>query len=237
MSEIGESNDGDDLRSVVGALVSDTKLLGLRTDLCRKVTAALRSASTFLYIPASIGERREVKSLAIVVEMCGDLASGTVSLYEGEHWYAGSALVRQLIECEYLLSLFGVDSATASAWLDASPKELRTWWSPSSMRERSQGRFDDREYWDHCERGGHPVPSALPLLHVSLSDYDRRFVWIDFAVHLKRVFEALEDCFETFGFRERLSELAYEKARLAILEWANDDPAPGILKQIPRMDS
>src|SRR5436853_7211757 len=49
------------------------------------------------------GARRAV---AIVAQMGAELAVGAAQLYDAHRWYAGAALVRQLIEVEYLLFLF-----------------------------------------------------------------------------------------------------------------------------------
>lgn len=100
---------------------------------------------------------------SVVIQFGGSLATGAVTLGEQENWYAASALVRQLVEVEYLVRLFRQDSDEALRWLKASPEELRTSFMPAQMRKRVDG-FRHQEYRVHCESGGHPNPRAHSLL-------------------------------------------------------------------------
>jgi hypothetical protein len=226
--------DEERLRNTIKALITDGRLNQLRTNACGRVEKALSVAAEYLALHAAFSEGRDVKGLALVVDMSAEMVRGTIDLYRAESWYAGTTLVRQIVETEYLLTLFGQEPGSASAWLDASAKELRKWWNPAAMRERTGGRFLEREYWDHCERGGHPVPSAEPLLKNAPIAFDRRFCWIDFAVHTKRTFFAMVDCFRAFGLDARLEEEAYIQAAAALREWSDDDPAPDLLARVPR---
>lgn len=80
--------------------------------------------------------------------------------------YGASALVRQLIECEYLLRAFRLNFADAARWHDANDSE-RWDFKPSKLRE--VGGFDRKEYADHCEAGGHPHPRGRRLSDASCS--------------------------------------------------------------------
>ena len=138
------------------------------------------------------GARRAV---AIVAQMGAELAVGATQLYEAERWYAGAALVRQLIETEYLLFLFAADSAEPERWLRAAPDEARRVFAPGTMRERSAGRFRAEEYSVHCEVGGHPRLSGHVLLREHLTPvpggtpslFDPRVQWVDLAQHVERL--------------------------------------------------
>jgi hypothetical protein len=228
--------DEESLRNAIKALIADERLNELRVDTCKKVEKALSAAAEYLALTSAFGESRGVRGLALVVDMSAEMVRGTIDLYGSESWYAGTALVRQIVETEYLLTLFGQEPDSASAWLDASAKELRKWWNPAAIRERTGGSFLEREYWDHCERGGHPVPSAKPLLKNAPIAFDRRFCWIDFTVHAKRLFFAMKHCFRTFGFSARLGEEVYIQAAAAVSEWSGDDPAPALLARVPRVE-
>jgi len=78
--------------------------------------------------------------------------------------YAAGALLRQLIEIEYLLFLGYKDPSRLGRWYVAGAKELRRTFSPHQMRKNAEGLFRDEEYWLHCELGGHPHPRARMLL-------------------------------------------------------------------------
>jgi hypothetical protein len=127
--------------------------------------------------------------------MGAELAIGACQLYEAERWYAGAALVRQLIETEYLLYLFARDQAEPEKWLKASEEEARVMFSPKTMRERSRGRFRASEYFTHCEIGGHPRLSGHVLLREHLTPmsqragnlFDPKVQWVDLAQHLERM--------------------------------------------------
>jgi hypothetical protein len=138
------------------------------------------------------GARRAV---AIVAQMGAELAVGAAHLYEAERWYAGAALVRQLIETEYLLFLFAVDSSEPEKWLRATPEQAKRVFAPANMRERSSGRFRAEEYSIHCEIGGHPRLSGHFLLREHLTPvpgdvprlFDPRAQWVDLGQHVERL--------------------------------------------------
>jgi hypothetical protein len=225
----------DQLREEVARLIADADLLALRVRACETVSRALSEGAQYLHIPAALGDDRNVKGLSLVADMSADLTQGALLLFKAERWYSGEALIRQMIETEYLLSLFVSDPGAASRWLDASEKELRQWWNPGAMREHLKGEFDDREYWDHCERGGHPVPGARPFLDGFAGTFDRRFCWIDFAGHCRRLLTASVRCFVAFGFSKHVEEDAYAEAYEATELWLNTDPAPSKLGTVPRV--
>lgn len=228
--------DPDDrAREEIARLIADADLLALRVRACEAVSRALSAGARYPHIPAALGEDRNVKGLSLVADMCADMTESALLVFKAERWYSGEALVRQIIETEYLLSLFASERSTASLWLDSSGKELRRWWNPSAMREHLKGQFDDREYWDHCERGGHPVPSAKPFLDGFLEKLDRRFCWIDFAIHCRRLLVAFVRCFIAFGFSRHVEQDEYAKAHNATELWLNTDPAPSKLRAVPRV--
>jgi hypothetical protein len=230
------SKADDETREQLARLIDDSDLFTLRVSACESVAQAVGVGASYLHVPAALGNDRKVKALSLVMDMAFNLTQSSTTLFRAERWYSGTALVRQVIETEYLLALFGRDLRTAEQWLDASEKELRKWWAPAAMRKRLQGEFDEREYWDHCNRGGHPVPRAEPLLDGPLNKLDRRFCWIDFAMHCKRVFRVSVNCYQAFGYTKFLEQATeYAIAYSAIEAWSNRDPAPSILQAIPRV--
>jgi hypothetical protein len=139
----------------------------------------------------SEGTRR---AIAIVAQMGAELAVAAVQLYGAKCWYAGAALVRQLIEVEYLLFLFATDPTESERWLKASSAEAKNIFSPAAMRQRSAGRFGVEEYQVHLETGGHPSPLSHALLREHLTpiaDSTLKLMdcsqWVDLAHHLERL--------------------------------------------------
>lgn len=174
------------------------------------------------------GPRRAV---AIVSQMAAELALGAARLYESQQWYAGAALVRQLIESEYLLFLFATEPSEPKRWLSASSQEARRLYSPVAMRERSGGQFRVGEYSIHCEIAGHPRPAGHFLLqeHRELVPTEHRELllpdnqWVDLAQHLERVWAhylaAVTTHSPTNVYPDR-----FERVNAAIAKWHSADP-------------
>ncbi len=135
------------------------------------------------------------RGTALLFQIAADLGASAVVLLQKERRYASFALVRQLIESEYLLTVFNNDFLEAGRWLRASPDEIRSQFMPKQTRK--VGGFDDHEYWKHCDRGGHPNPLGWYLLPYNMTkDRERREAlvtgecWTDLAHHLRRAWGA-----------------------------------------------
>ena len=173
------------------------------------------------------------RALAIVAQMGAELAMGAIQLYESGRWYAGAALVRQLIEVEYLLFLFAHDHQEPERWLLASSEDARRMFTPAAMRERSDGRFRSEEYSVHCEIGGHPRPQGSFLLreHFTSSNpptverFDPGGQWVDLAQHIERLWtnyvEAVKWCSPHNVYPER-----FQKVDAALVRWRAIDKVP-----------
>jgi hypothetical protein len=151
----------------------------------------------------------ERRALGLVAQMGGELLLGASAMFEATRLYAGASLVRQVIEIDYLLFLFGMDSNEASRWLNASQDEMMRLFKPSEMRKRSAGRFDVDEYSRHCEMGGHPRPAGAPLVdrHHLASVDPLPIMWVDLANHAVRIWDnykiAAATCSPTNVYPER----------------------------------
>jgi hypothetical protein len=173
------------------------------------------------------------KALAVVAQMGAELALSASYLYELKRWYAGAALVRQLIEVEYLLFLFANDPNEPNRWLNATPEEARRTFSPANMRTRSDGRFSADEYSIHCELGGHPRLNAHLLLreHFTVTNrdpleiFDPAVQWVDLAQHVERMWghyvTAVAMHSPTNVYPERFS-----KIQTLFDAWRTSDPRP-----------
>lgn len=173
------------------------------------------------------------RALATVAQMGAELAHGAATLYAAERWYSGAALVRQIIEVEYVLFLFAEDDTEPHRWLTASPEEARGFFSAGAMRERSRGRFRAEEYSIHCENGGHPRPRG----HFHLRDHltvltgeplellNPAVQWIDLAQHVERMWGNYERAVNLHSptniYPERFARIAD-----AIAKWRSTDPVP-----------
>ena len=66
--------------------------------------------------------------------------------------YAAAALLRQVVEVEYLLWTFADDPEDTVRWLNASKSQLDGRFRPAAMRQRSAGHFRTSEYVAHSTR-------------------------------------------------------------------------------------
>ena len=211
----GESPDRDlTAGELLLELLADGESRTARINYCQTVCSELEGVASWLAVDSWIGagdivdtaqpgpidpERRDgFHGLSIVVQIASELASGARALIEVGRSYAAAALIRQLLECEYLLELFRQDFANATEWKRASPSELRRDYKVYVVRDL--GQFSADEYGTHCERGGHPNPLGEYLLEApneiakirvpgdSTATVDRTDeLWLDFAHHLQRI--------------------------------------------------
>jgi hypothetical protein len=239
-----------------GQLVDDDDAAGARERYCETVSSALENVGSWLEVDSWVGagdvedaeandsptadpiRRRSFAAVALVAEISSELVSGALLLFRSGNEYAASALVRQLIECEYLLQAFRLNFAEAARWHDANDKER---WDFTPSKLRKIGGFDRKEYGDHCEAGGHPHPSGRQLMELprAMGDLERaasgrtealntvRALWLDFTFHCDRTWRALADLlaaeharFERVG-RTTKSIEAVAESRLA---WQQSDP-------------
>ncbi|GAA5127220.1 hypothetical protein [Pseudonocardia adelaidensis] len=174
----------------------------------------------------------EFRAVSILVSMSAELAEAAVSMARSKRYYAVGAIVRQLIECEYLLTWFGSDLDNARKWFESSPDEVRLSFSPKKMRKLTG--FSNEEYWDHCSTGGHPAPSGARLLEKM---DPRRRQWpysaaemlIDLGLHLRRIWRAVDTLLARHHARyARVRADQREKAENAWARWHEKDPLVAI---------
>jgi hypothetical protein len=103
--------------------LADPEAASARVTVCDAMAECLSSAGNVLWsFGLATGERRAV---ATAVQLAAATGSGTVSLLRGENWYASAALIRQLVEHEYLLCLFALHTEEPVAWMQADSATLR----------------------------------------------------------------------------------------------------------------
>lgn len=233
-------------RALYRGMLLDDDLMSLREQFARVTAEQLGNVASWLGFDSLLGagdidtstpsdeatapERYAAfRGVSAVVEMASELAMGCVSMLDSGHRYAAAALIRQLIECEYLLHAFVEDLSRAASWYRASPSEIRSAFMPKTMRPL--GGFSDREYWTHCDQGGHPSPQGRVLLrfggHGDPADegFMAASMWGDLAQHLGRVWWAAHDLLSTHHARfvdVRASQIAVVDAIGA--RWRDADP-------------
>lgn len=222
---------------------NDTAAAKCRVELCRALAEAFREAGDLLWVGGNLlGPDRVSKSspfdfgsdaavgLATVIQIAGELISGAVVLLEQENIYAAAALIRQLVEIEYLTWAFAEDHQQAEAWLRSSRDERLKFWQPRDLRTRSAGRFRSADYAHHCERGGHPTPEAMALL----PDHSRRdsamLWWFDLAIHSASTWDYVNAAATEFGWSDQVDPIASRRGLAAsIKSWRQREPLMHLL--------
>lgn len=176
--------------------------------------------------PFELGDDATV-GLATVAQIAGELISGAVVLLDQDNLYAAAALLRQLVEVEYLAWAFAEDEEEARSWLRSSTEERQNLWKPGHLRRRSNGRFRSTDYAMHCNQGGHPTPDAMRLLPDHGARAHLGWWWYDLAVHGVSAWRYLEVAIERFDWASPMSERPRVEPLLKLIEeWNQNDPLP-----------
>lgn len=157
--------------------VNDPQQATLRLTTSRRLASALQAIGKHAFVSGHIlgTDRRDGRSpfghgsdavvaVSRLASIASELLSASADLIADGRVYAGSALLRQLVEVEYLARAFAKDSDEASKWLRRDKQQRMKFFSPRKLRESSDGFFRDGDYTWHCEMGGHPVPDSGALL-------------------------------------------------------------------------
>jgi hypothetical protein len=130
-----------------------------------------------------------VVAFGALLEIAGELGGGATALLDESRLYAAAALLRQLVEVEYLLWAFSANEEVARDWLQSDRDTLLKFFSPATIRGRSNGEFRASEYQFHCNFGGHPSPDSTRLLVPHGHCLPAGVIWADLANHLQRIWD------------------------------------------------
>ncbi|MEI9898055.1 MAG: hypothetical protein WDN28_30405 [Chthoniobacter sp.] len=106
----------------------------------------------------------EIVAVSLLLRLGGQLTSASVDLFSDGRHYAAAALLRQMVEIEYLAWAFESRDKDAERWLRSDADERRNFFTPAKLRQAANGKFRGKDYGYHCELGGHPVPGSFILL-------------------------------------------------------------------------
>lgn len=214
---------------------TDPRLAALRLDVAGTAAPKLRDAGRFLHLaghltgdgrlsgssPHGNGNDAQV-AVGVLAQIAADLLDASASLLSGINHYAGAALLRQVVEVEYLSWAFANEKREASEWLNSTHQERLEFFTPVRLRDISDGRFSAADYRHHCEQGGHPVPKAIPLLG-NPDPAVAQMLLVDLLLHSWRTTDSLIEWEARFSACEPVLE-ALRTARGAFGNWGRDDP-------------
>ena len=106
----------------------------------------------------------ETVAVSLLLRIASQLVSASNDLFNDGRRYAAAALLRQMVEVEYLAWAFSTRDGDGDRWLRSTKEERQEFFSPAKLRRVAQGTFRSQDYGYHCELGGHPVPGAGILL-------------------------------------------------------------------------
>jgi len=156
------SNDAREIRAAVSAAALDPKLATLRKELSVFASNALSEVGTCLQEAGRGCD--EVVAMSVLLKIGSQLVSASADLLTEGRAYAGAALLRQLVEVEYLAWAFDARDDDAQRWLRSDRNIREEFFRPAKLREAARGKFRGKDYSYHCELGGHPVPTGTLLL-------------------------------------------------------------------------
>ena len=159
----------EELKSRLASAVGGEKAAQLRQETATAVGRFMVTASEVFAKIVDLGEEagktdKGDYALSIILAMAGELGLASARLLSTSEHYAGAALLRQLVEIEYLTWGFRAKRRDPADWLESTSEVRKRDFSPSELRKTSRGRFLTKDYQDHCEEGGHPVPRGQHLL-------------------------------------------------------------------------
>ena len=107
----------------------------------------------------------ETVAIALLLRIASELIAASTDLFMTGKAYAAAALIRQMVEVEYLAWAFETRNHEAERWLRSNKDERQEFFTPAKLRKAAGDRFRSKDYGYHCELGGHPVPTSAVLLN------------------------------------------------------------------------
>lgn len=95
-----------------------------------------------------------VVAVSMLLRIGSEIVSGCADLVGSGRYYAGAALVRQLVEVEYLAWAFEKNDKESRRWLRSTREERHSFFTPAKLRKAADGHFRSADYSFHCELGG-----------------------------------------------------------------------------------
>lgn len=233
------------IRALIVRAEGDTASAACREDVCRSLATSFREAGDLLWVGGNIlGPDRVTRSspfgfgndaavgLATVIQIAGELTAGAVTLLEQANLYGAAALIRQLVEVEYLAWAFAEDRELASVWLRSTREERLKFWQPRDLRRRSGGRFRSADYARHCDRGGHPTPEAMALLPDHGRHESVTWWWLDLALHGVSTWDYVNVGACEFGWTQQVDAVAGRHGLSKTVEdWRRNEPLMELVKR------
>jgi hypothetical protein len=163
----------------------------------------------------------EIVAISLLLRIAGQITSASADLFTDGRHYAAAALVRQLVEIEYLAWAFHMRDKDAERWLRSTRDERQSFFSPAKLRQASDGKFRGKDYAYHCELGGHPVPSSYILLRDDICC--SQLLLSDLLGHTGRIWDHILDWAEANPWATPVLSRQREEMFRRYAEWKGAD--------------
>lgn len=156
--------ENSEVSDIFDSTLADPDILSARLNVLDTGAKILGELGSHAFTYGLLISDKEISAFSILSRLAADITAGFASLMRSGNAYSAAALLRQLVEFEYLFFVAYQDKSELGKWLGADGETLRKQFTPQKMRKKSNGIFRDQEYWTHCEMGGHPNPKARAFL-------------------------------------------------------------------------
>jgi hypothetical protein len=165
-------------REAISRAATDPAQISARVELAQFTAQLFDQVGTLLHLSGHIvGPDRksgaspfghgsdETVAISLLLRIASQLVAASTDLFLDGRVYAAAALIRQMVEVEYLAWAFETRDHDAERWLRSSEDERQEFFKPAKLRKAAGERFRSKDYGYHCELGGHPVPTSAILLN------------------------------------------------------------------------
>jgi hypothetical protein len=163
----------------------------------------------------------ETVAISVLLRIASQLISASTDLFEDGRTYAAAALLRQMVEIEYLAWAMETRDRDGERWLRSNQKQRENFFKPAKLRKAAQGKFRGKDYGYHCELGGHPVPGASILLGDDLAI--GQLLLADLLGHAGRIWNHLVGWARKSSSNEIVLSRAREMSK-RFADWTSKDP-------------
>ncbi len=191
-----------DVKETIRLAAKDDSLANLRTELAQFTAKTFSDAGQEMFLighflgtdhtssVSPFGHRSdETVAVSMLLRMATQLVSGSAELLIDGRPYAGAALVRQIVEIEYLAWAMATRDGDGERWLRSNHRQRESFFSPAKLRKAAQGTFRGKDYSYHCELGGHPTPHVS--LHLDSNPALPQLLLSDMLGHAGRIWDHL----------------------------------------------
>jgi hypothetical protein len=180
---------------------------------------------------------QQVVALSMLLLMAGELTRASAKLLASGQHYAGAALLRQIVEIEYLTWTFKEGYRNPEKWLNSTHRERMEDFTPAKLRQTSHRRFLSKDYQDHCEQGGHPVPAGAHLLAGKNKGRSQLFL-ADLITHSWRTWDHVQKWASSVPSAQPVIKAANCKIYSALSKWGDLDPLyKAMVERYPNPDA